>query len=166
MVYTDNSRKDENMLRKLLPTLDHVGEDGFHVSDRWLRTCHKRHPMMKPFARRLSEAMYMLVREDHAKVCEQLRADGMSDQAIKDVDHFYFRKRCRTVIPPPHILAPRLQKVYEEGAAMEDPTTNVPLFSLATPQAFQNNMRLVRAGKISGKAGACAVGKGAQEGHA
>lgn len=149
MMYTDSTRKDERILKELLPTLEYTREDGFHGLNRITKSCHTRHPMLKPFSQRLSAAMYLLVRDDYRKVVSGLQAKGLDDAEIAALGHPYFRKRCRTVIPPPAILAARLQCVYEEGLKMK--ANMEPLYSATTAKAFSNLMELVRLGKFSGK---------------
>eukprot|EP00951_Prasinocladus_malaysianus_P032368 scaffold314917_cov18-Prasinocladus_malaysianus.AAC.1 len=88
--------------------------DPFHLLQRYGRCLNsKSDPLFGVFMSMMRDALFVTNKEDEDLVKAYLSARGCSEADLKKIPRAYFLQRCRRSIPPPPILAARLQNVYD-----------------------------------------------------
>lgn len=128
-----------------------VKMDPMHVMDRVFRRMPKGHGLLALFSRRLSQAIMMSNLKD---------AQRAKEVAAKKWPHLtwaevlfrrtrWLNKRVRRFIPPPEVLVPRLEAVFEEFSNVPDATTGEQRFTPAAIKASKAVIKLAKTGVIS-----------------
>jgi len=124
-----------------------VLKDAWHAFD--LIYISKSHALRKLFARAVRDAMFVVNKEDRAKVEIYLKTEGLSwDDKLKYHPKWLWR-RVRRIIPPPEELYPLLSAVIKLYGPLEDATTGQPLFNAAAWKSAKNLLKLVQQGYLS-----------------
>ncbi|CAK5275411.1 unnamed protein product [Mycena citricolor] len=92
--------------------IDNFNHDALHFMDRVLRLLSKKNSAYKAFAHDFSEAIFIRDQSDEAAVRAVLEKNGISWDYFKQAKASQLYRRIRRIIPPPHILLPRLDKLF------------------------------------------------------
>ena len=103
----------------------------------------KSSALFKYFCTATSDALFMVLAGERARLRRHMRKRGMSEAQIKTTRRRYWRRRCRYSIPPPRLLASRLTRVYEFFKDLIDPATNKPFFIADHARRFKTEMGYV-----------------------
>jgi hypothetical protein len=109
--------------------------DVLHGMMRITRTLRKRHGAFMTFCRRLTDAMWVLDKEDLERIKAEKLKGGMTSEQWDDyfVQHWgEIRKRCRRYVPCPAVLVKRLQILESIYGDIPDAETKKPFFSKET----------------------------------
>ena len=88
--------------------------DPFHLLQRYGRSLNSRSdPLVGVFMSMMRDALFVTNKEDEKMLRAYLESRGASKDDVKRMSRSYFINRVRRSIPPPAILAARLQNVYD-----------------------------------------------------
>ena len=137
-----------------------VKYDPRHFLGNWfLMAQSKSSSIFKYFCCASSDAMFPVAegeRERNKRHLRKLFREGDGEEERKRVDALvarvrrpYWRRRCRTTIPPPRELARRLYRVYLFFKDIDDPETGRPFFSGGHEARCRHELEYVAAGWVS-----------------
>ena len=81
--------------------------------DRLLRLLPKMHSAYDAFFSDFSRAIFLHDKDDEANVCRVLKAKGVDWEYAQRAKSYVLNRRIRRLIPPPEIVVPRLQLLFD-----------------------------------------------------
>ena len=110
----------------------------------------RNHPYGVAFWRVFRDAMFICNKGDRAAVKARVEAAGRDFEELETYSFSFVRERVRRYIPPPSVLAARLEAVY---SIFTDPmfvdTDGVPLLSTSAKKSLKSVIHLARQGFLS-----------------
>lgn len=106
------------------------------------------HGCRKQFARDLRDAIFIPDLEDKARINAwgALQNPVTSYDILRNSSPDWLRKRCKHVVPPPHILYPLVADVFRTYGPLRDPDSKKPLFSTDNWKAAKSVLDLIKNG--------------------
>jgi hypothetical protein len=127
----------------------HVLKDPFHIFNMFRPPTN--HGLRVEFARALRDALFIPDLTDR----KQIEAWGSTQDPpctfnqIRASNPSWVWRRCKHIIPPPHILHPLVSEVFHTYGPLKDAATSVPLFNQNNWRTAKNVLDLIKNGFVS-----------------
>ena len=109
----------------------------------------RTHGFRRPFARALRDAVLIPDTQDQQQITAYLVCIGSSWEEMLQVNPKWLWKRCKRIVPPPEILYPAVEEVYETYGPLLDAATNTPLFNRQAWKDAKNILKSIQLGLLS-----------------
>ncbi|KAF9522304.1 hypothetical protein CPB83DRAFT_116942 [Crepidotus variabilis] len=120
-----------------------VLKDVFHVFN--MLRLSTTHGLRKEFGRALRDAIFIPDKEDRLRIAAwaaALKPPRTFEQLVASQPKWVWR-HCRRIIPPPEILFPLIQRLFEVYGPLKDASTQAPLFSKDNWKIAKNILELI-----------------------
>ena len=109
------------------------------------------HGLRKQFTRELRDAVFILDKADKARIDAwgATQNPPRTYESLRNSSPDWLRRRCKHVIPPPHILYPYVANVFHTYGPVIDPETKKPLFTADNWKTAKNVLDLIKNGYLS-----------------
>lgn len=109
------------------------------------------HGLRKQFTRELRDAIFIPDRADKARIDAwgATQNPPRTYESLRNSSPDWLRRRCKHVIPPPHILYPYVANVFRTYGPIIDPETKKPLFTADNWKTAKNVLDLIKNGYLS-----------------
>ncbi|KAG6818601.1 hypothetical protein H0H93_003585 [Arthromyces matolae] len=124
-----------------------VLKDIFHVFH--MLYISRTHPLRRPFARSLRDALLVPHPDDKARVEAWLRTKNLDWDHMLRYNSEWLWRHCRRTIPPAEVLYPLVHDLFMTWGPLKDAKTDVPLFNKQAWKTAKNILELIRNGYIS-----------------
>lgn len=128
-----------------------VLKDPWHLMD--MIRVSKVHGLRTAFARAYRDALFIPDDSDRKRLSAFFVSQGSSWDEMVRLKATYVWKRCKRVIPPPHILLPLVAEVFKTYGPLKDAKTQEPLFNKPAWLMVRNVLRTIELGYVSDPAG-------------
>ena len=126
-----------------------VLKDVFHVFN--MLRLSTMHGLRKEFGRALRDVLFVADKEDRMRIttwATKLKPPKTFAQ-LEASQPNWVRKRCRRIIPPPHVLFPMVEKLFLDYGPLKDASTHLPLFNQQNWKTAKQILELVQQGYVS-----------------
>lgn len=126
-----------------------VLKDIFHVFNMFHLPAN--HGLRNEFSRELRDAIFIPDPEDRKRIeaWGQTQSPPQNFNSTRAARPSWLWHRCKRVVPPPNILFPLVNQVFQTYGPLKDAATGVPLFNLANWKTAKNILDLIRNGFVS-----------------
>jgi hypothetical protein len=141
----------QSQQEELVMLLTQILEDIFHVENRLLRLLLQDHSAFKAFAFAFTQAIFVYDKDDKAAVEKFLQSHSMTWDHALQVKKTAVHRRVRRYVPPPDVLCPTLQKLFDcwkDVPCSLDPEKG-PLFNQKARKQAENILHTARQGFLS-----------------
>jgi hypothetical protein len=112
IIYTDNPRSDEVLLKEIFGDQVQVKRDIFHVLNDYFKACYK-HPLRPWLMGELRRSFFTDEETDKELIINALLKSGYTMEQINKKDEKWFRSRSRKYIIDPDLIKENLEEVIQ-----------------------------------------------------